>query len=245
MVDFHWNGKGKYPFTTRIIGATNKNTMWDFLGSPQFASLLSLVSLAVACTKPSQSSTKMVNPRRMVWSRRRMVFGVIALVLYGYGFYRTHQLEKDLQVVRTRPLIISIGNNKNRVLVEVNMQALKFRDKERQFHALVIVRVVDRSINENTDHTIAKSYLVDTQREIPGNQIIEVPVDRSFLSRLPLTSGLVDVRLFLLPKSVGLDQISCLADVHSNHGRLLAGGFYTMPSTMLPYAHEDEVPHAH
>jgi hypothetical protein len=245
MVDFHWNEKGKHPFTARNDWCDEENTMWDFFGSPQLANLLSLVSLAVACAKPPQSSTKTASPRRMVWSRRRTVFGVIALVLYGYGFYRTHQLEKELQIARTKPLIISIGNNGNRIFTEVNMQALKLRDKERRFHALVIVRVVDRSINENTDRTIAKSYLVDTQREIPGNQIIEVPVDQNFLSRLPLTSGLVDVRLFLLPKSVGLDQTSCLADVNSNHGRLLAGGFYTMPYTMLPHADEDAVPHAH
>ena len=219
--------------------------MWEFLGSPQCAQLISLAMLAVAWrSKPPAASTEMVRQHRFSLSRRA-IFVVLAVAFYGYGFYRTHQLEKQLdatqQELEEMKIISSWGPNG----ATLNTAMLKkYADK---YKAMLIFRLDVRSVNYLTDNEIVKSYLF----EIDGKKLpVEVPpYDNLFWSRLPSSAGYIQVYPVVIPKTVMEDRIKCLADVQLHKGRIFEpraiGQFAIISKKKIEDAHQNEVPTSH
>ncbi len=219
--------------------------MWNFFGSSQLANFLSLLALIVAWAS-TRRQNEMVAVSRVGWTRRRIIFGILAIVLYGYAFYRTHQIQTSLQECQARPLL-GFGTQNDRLWAQVNTKALEIRANGKPYNAIFVARLSDKTIDENTDRTMLKSYFVPIPDEVPMTRNMEVVLSPEIVQRLPIANGLMDARLYLLPMDVSRDMISCLADIKSHQGRLIAGGWYTIPYTLtsISDAHKNKVSKTH
>ena len=168
------------------------------------------------------------------------------LIFAGIGWRETRRIEKQLQECQARPLI-GFGTQNDRFWAQVNTQALEIRAEGKPANAVFVARLADKTIDENTDRTLLKSHLVPIPDEVLTTRNMEVVLPKEILQRFPVAAGLMDARLYLLPTDVSRDMISCLADIKAHHGRMIAGGWYTIPHTVTPIlnAHQNEVPEAH
>lgn len=216
-----------------------------------FRLLVALPGCVVACMKLYTLLRRFLRPRLPQATPLRDIVLSLSmigtLIFAGIGWHETRQVEKQLQECQAKSLI-GFGTQRNRFWAQVNMTALKIHAGTQPSNAILLVRAADRTIDENTDRMILKSFLVPIADEISlHTRNIEVMMTDEFLQRLMHTSGLLDARLFLLPNTVSLDTISCFGDVKLNKGRCLAGGFYTIPLTVkqIPHAHGEPVQETH
>lgn len=149
------------------------------------------------------------------------------MVLSWLGYYGTCQLEKQLSSLRlqlqTTQSQLAKTNEMKAIEVwggsgaTVNTEILS--EYKAEYRAMLIFRLEVRSVDYLTDHEIVKSYLFDIDGTHRG---VDVSLNDAFWSRLPSSTGYVHVYLAILPKSISSDRISCLADVETNQGHIIA-----------------------
>lgn len=222
--------------------------MWNLFGSPQLANLFSLISLAVAFykKKPPTENAAMTEHRRFPFSRRTMLI-IIAVAFYGYGFYRTNQIEKQLSVAQAELEGLKVISAWGPSGATVNTAVLsRYQNK---YNAMLIFRLEVRLVDFLNDPNIVKSYLFEING---GQRTVEVPPhDDAFWSRLTSSTGYVEIYTVLLPKAVSSDRIKCLADVKLNQGRIFNPR--KVRTTLLLFStkkngndtHKDGVPQTH
>lgn len=143
---------------------------------------------------------------------------VIGLMIFaGLGFYGTIQLERQLAEKRSQlaelKAIVRWGASGATVDTAV------LSEYKNEYNAMLIFRLEVRLVDYLTDRAIVKSYLFEIDGSHRG---VDVALDDAFLSRLPSSTGYVQVYLVILPKTISSDRISCLADVEANQGRIVA-----------------------
>jgi hypothetical protein len=144
-------------------------------------------------------------------------------ILAAIGLYGNRQLEKELAVYESQlsavrseliPLKAIAGWSPTGATVDTGVLS-EYKDTHK---AMLIFALDIPSVDYLTDREVLKSYLFD----IDGRRNVQVTIVESFWSRLSSSTGLVNVYLVVLPKSVSSDRISCLADIEANQGRIVA-----------------------
>lgn len=167
-------------------------------------SLCSLIKLMAMFRRRTQStSTK--------FTEIFIAVGFIGMLIFsGIGFYENQQLKIALMDLKS---IASWGASG----ATVNTKVL-FRYKN-SHKAMLLFRLEVRSVNYLTDRDVIKSYFF----EIDGKfQTIDVVLPGEFWSRAISSTGYVQAYLVIVPKEIASEQISCLADVIANRGRIIS-----------------------
>ena len=155
---------------------------------------------------------------------------ILFIPLSAVGLCGTYQLEKDR--IGTKSELSSVQSSLASAKLELaNLKAFAawgpgaatidtkvleaYKDA---YKAMLIFRADVRSVDYLTDEQIAKSYLF----EIDGLREVEVPLEPSFWSRMPSSTGMIHVYLVVLPKDISSERISSLKDVELNKGHIVA-----------------------
>src|SRR3990167_538162 len=176
------------------------------------------------------------------------------------GLYGTHQIEKqlehsqsqlelanrELELAKEELIDLKIISGWGAGSATVNTAVLTKYQNE--YNLMLIFLLEIRSVDYLTDTHIVKSYPFDIYGK---TRTVEVPPhDNEFWSRLPSSTGRVKIYPVLLPKSIPVDRIKCLADVKVNQGRIfnpkgvLAALLIRITTKKVDDAHKIEIPQA-